>query len=320
MAVFTVIDKEDISILLNNYSIGKLKSFEGILEGVENTNYKIITSKKTYILTIFEKRINESDLPFFINLQNYLSTKNIKCPNPIIDDKNNYINKIKDKSCLLVSFLSGTNQIKEIRNDHCYQVGKLIATIHNETRDFELKRNNTLSITNLQKILDKCKNTKNSLYIELINSIQKELSFLNKNWPSNIPKGIIHADVFIDNIFFTNDKLSGIIDFYFSCYEFYAYELSICINAWCFNKRGFFDKSKFLSIMKGYEEIRKLTKLEINSLPILLKAATIRILITRLHDLLYHTPETYVTPKDPMEYLEILKFHNSNSLIDIYES
>ena len=150
MAVFTVIDKEDISILLNNYSIGKLKSFEGILEGVENTNYKIITSKKTYILTIFEKRINESDLPFFINLQNYLSTKNIKCPNPIIDDKNNYINKIKDKSCILVSFLSGTNQIKEIRNDHCYQVGKLIATIHNETRDFESK---TIKSENIPKKL-----------------------------------------------------------------------------------------------------------------------------------------------------------------------
>lgn len=316
MAVFTIINANDLAKLLKNYNIGKVINFQGILEGVENTNYKITTENDIYILTIFEKRVNEKDLPFFIELQNYLTKKKIKCPKPICDKNNKFINKIKNRSCVIMSFLNGTNKINNIKQDHCYKVGELIANIHSKTKNFKLKRLNSLDLKEIKLILKKCEKINNKLYMGIINDIKKELIFLNKNWPQNIPKGIIHADVFIDNIFFKDKSISGIIDFYFSCYDFYAYELSICINAWCFNKRGFFDKKKYLSIMNGYESIRKLSKKEIASMPILLRGATIRILVTRLHDLLFHKPETFVTPKNPMEYFEILEFHRNNDLIN----
>tara|TARA_B100000989_G_scaffold210157_1_gene159419 strand:- start:306 stop:1259 length:954 start_codon:yes stop_codon:yes gene_type:complete len=315
MAVFTVIDKDDLDLLIEKYEIGKIESFHGILEGVENTNYKIVTSEKKYILTIFEKRVDLKDLPFFIDLQKHLASKNIKCPTPISDKNGNIIQNIKNKKCVLMSFLHGDNQIKNLAKEHCFEVGKLIGKLHINTHDFKSTRKNYLEISELEKITSKCSKLKMKLYSELIEKIETELTFIKKNYPSDLPFGIIHGDAFIDNIFFIEENLSGIIDFYFSCNDFYIYDLSICINAWCFNKRGFFDNKKFNSLIEGYETQRKIQKDEKNNLNIILRLAALRILITRLHDLLFHEPKTYVTPKDPIEFYEILEFHKKNTKI-----
>ncbi len=315
MAVFTVIDKKDIAYLLKKYEIGNLENFQGILEGVENTNYKIQTSKKKFILTIFEKRIDTKDLPFFINLQKHLADKNLKCPIPIANTNDEFIEEIKNKKCVIMSFLEGDNQIKNLNKDHCFEVGKLLGKLHQSTKDFVYKRKNYLSLEKLNEITLKCSKLNMDLYSELIKSIEDEIKFIKSNYPQDLPKGIIHGDIFIDNVFFNNNKISGIIDFYFACVDYYIYDLSICINAWCFNKRGFFDNIKFKSIIDGYENYRKIQENEKNSLNIILRFAAVRILITRLHDLLFHQPKTYVTPKDPIEFFEILSFHKKNTNI-----
>ena len=310
MAVYTSVTKKNLSLFLENYDIGALKDFEGILEGVENTNYKITTSQGVYILTIFEKRVLESELPFFIKLQNYLFDKNIKCPHPIKDRKGESINTLEKKPCVIMSFLSG----KKINNptaNHCYQVGEQLANIHQHTKNFSLTRQNNLHQKFWRNIFEKCQNNNNQ-YNGVLETIEKELQYFEKYWPNDLPKGVIHGDVFKDNVFFVNGSLSGFIDFYFACNDFYAYELAICINAWCFDKNTTFNQAKYKSILLGYETLRTLSPKEFDKLPILLRGATMRILLTRLHDKLHHQKEAYVTPKDPMEYLSILKFHQKN--------
>ena len=315
MAVYTYITKEILLLFLKDYNIGNLESFENILEGVENTNYKIITSQNTFVLTIFEKRVNKQELPFFIKLQKHLSKKNIKCPNPIANKQGQYIQIIQNKPCVIMSFLDG-EKINNVIPHHCYQVGELLANIHKLTNDFNAIRENNLHQTKWMDIFNKCKQAKDYRYNDLFEPIERELIYLKENWPKNLPKGIIHADVFQDNVFFINDSLSGLIDFYFSCNDFYAYELAIGINAWCFDEKVNFDQSKYTSMIKGYELIRNLSSKELIKLPILLRGAAMRFLLTRLHDKLYHQTKSYVTPKNPNEYFSILKFHQNNSLLN----
>ena len=314
MAVYTSISKNTLSSLIDNYDIGLLKNFEGILEGVENTNYKITTSQNVYILTIFEKRMNVHELPFFIKLQNHLSNKNIKCPHPISNRSGQHINTIENKPCVIMSFLSG-QKIENPNTHHCYQIGKQIANIHHHTNDFKLTRNNNLHQSNWRNIFNKCQESQDNRYNGLFKSIDKELEYLDNNWPVNLPEGVIHADVFQDNVFFIKNTLSGLIDFYFACNDFYAYELTICINAWCFDNNVTFDKEKYVAILQGYQKIRTLSHKEIDNFPTLLRGASIRILLTRLHDQLYHPEEAFVKPKNPMEYFNILEYHQNNPIL-----
>ena len=187
MAVFTSISKETLSSFIENYDIGLLENFEGILEGVENTNYKIKTSQDIYILTIFEKRMNFHELPFFIELQNHLSNKNIKCPHPIANKCGQHINTIVNKPCVIMSFLSG-KKIDNPNTHHCFQIGEQLANIHNHTKDFNLIRKNNLQQSSWRKIFNKCKESKDTRYNELFQSIEKELHYLDKNWPNNLQK------------------------------------------------------------------------------------------------------------------------------------
>jgi len=313
MAVYTKITQKILLSFLKNYELGMLVNFKGIQEGVENTNYKITTSKKNYILTIFEKRVNENELPFFIELQNHLSNKNIKCPKPIADQNNNYINKIENKSCVVTSFLPG-KKIEKVTIHHCHQVGEQLAKMHLQTSDFSLTRENSLNQKNWRNIFEKCKKIQHDQYDKLFEIIENNLRILENKWPIGLPKGVIHADVFQDNVFFIDGALSGLIDFYFACNDFYAYELAICINAWCFDKEGSFDQAKYNSIIQGYQNLRKLTLNELKYLDILLIGAAMRFLLTRLHDKLYHNEEAFVNHKDPLEYFKILKYHQ-NSII-----
>ena len=313
MAVYTPITLKDLSKFLSNYNIGKIIKFEGILEGVENTNYKIKTSKGNYILTIFEKRVNKKDLPFFISLQKHLSNKKIKCPKPIPDIENKYIKKFKNKNCVIMSFLKG-KKLKKVSERHCVQLGKELANMHKHTKDFRKKRKNDLSQSNWIELFKICKKNKDKTYNGLLKNIEKELIHLKLNWPKKLPKGVIHADVFQDNVFYIKNDLSGLIDFYFACNDFYAYELAICINAWCFDKKINFDKSKYNNLIKGYQKIRKLSSKELKNLRILSRGAAMRFFLTRLHDQLFHEKNAFVKPKNPMEYYKILSFHQNNNV------
>ena len=314
MAVYTSIDDQNLNIFLKNYNIGELLKYEGILEGVENTNYKITTIENKFILTIFEKRVNEDELPFFIELQHHLSKKNIKCPNPIADKNNNYINVIKEKKSVIMSFLEG-EKLKDVKPNHCLQLGEEIANMHLNTADFNLCRKNNLDQSNWKFILRKCQNTENKKYSQFYKLIEDELMFLEKNWPKNLPSGVIHADIFQDNVFFIKEKLTGLIDFYFACNGYYAYDLAICINAWCFDDNKF-DFDKFTSIMDGYNNLRKLNNDEYKYIQILMRGAAVRFLLTRLHDELFHPKDAFVKPKNPIEYINILKFHQTNKVVN----
>ena len=315
MAVFTNISKNELELFIKDYDIGNLLSFEGILEGIENTNYKILTSKNIYILTIFEKRTEQSELPFFINLQEHLVKKKFLCPKPVEDKNGKIINTLKGKSCVIISYLMG-EKIKKVTEDHCKQVGNIMSLFHLNTKDFKKVRSNKLSYDEWHKIYLKCLSVNSSKFKDCIEIIKIELSFLNKNWPSSLPVGIIHGDVFQDNVFFKNDIFSGLIDFYFSCNDFLSYDIALMVNAWCFDEKNIFNQSKFKILIQGYEKNRLLTKKEMDYLSILLRGASLRILLTRIHDQLFHEKGSFVKPKNPEEYFNILRFHQKNNVKD----
>tara|TARA_Y100001970_G_C14242613_1_gene865850 strand:+ start:285 stop:1241 length:957 start_codon:yes stop_codon:yes gene_type:complete len=313
MAVYSPITKKELIVFLEQYNIGSLIKFEGILEGIENTNYKITTSKDIYILTIFEKRVDKKDLPFFINLKNHLVQKKFLCPKPISNKIGKNINIIKNKSCVLISYLQG-KKVQSVSAKHCEQVGEKLSLLHEYGTDFKHIRENKMNYTQWQNIFSRCKTVKNNEYGNLFNFIERELIFLKENWPNSLPKGVIHADVFQDNVFFIDNNFSGLIDFYFSCTDYYAYDLALTINAWCFDYKRNFSQEKFMSLIKGYKINRNLSNEEIKSLSILSRGAAIRILLTRIHDKIFHTDGAYVEPKNPEEYEKILKFHQKNNL------
>tara|TARA_B100001996_G_scaffold256316_1_gene199220 strand:- start:30 stop:980 length:951 start_codon:yes stop_codon:yes gene_type:complete len=315
MAVFTKLEKKEIEDFLQDYSIGNLISFEGIIKGTENTNYKIITTKNKYILTIFEKRVQPEDLPFFMNLQNELAVHNFDCPLPIKNNKKLIINKFKDKSAVIISFLEGEN-LTNIIPEHCYELGLMIAKFTNITKNLNLSRPNSLNYETWVSIYENFKNINDNSYQEYIEILSKELIFLKNNWPINLPAAIIHADLFIDNILFIKNKISGIIDFYFSCNDFIAYELALTINAWCFNKEGTFNHKNYNSLIMGFNNMSSLNIEEKASMNVLLRGAAVRILVTRLYDKIFHPDDALVKLKDPKEYLNILKWHQKNTEID----
>ena len=313
MAVYSLISKIELETFLQQYDIGSLNSYEAILEGIENTNYKIITSKNTYILTIFEKRVNPNDLPFFINLKNHLAKKKFVCPKPIKNKDGKYINLLNNKYCVIISFLKGVKTSK-VNNEHCKQVGKMLALLHEDSKDFNKKRNNTMNYDQWKNLFLKIQKEKDNQFKIMIPNIHNELSYLKTEWPKNLPRGIIHGDVFQDNVFFKDNQFSGLIDFYFACNDFFAYDIALTINAWCFDDKTNFKNNKFLNLIQGYESLRPLTEIEKKQLSTLLRGAALRILLTRIHDYIFHPDGAYVEPKDPREYHSILQFHQKNNL------
>ena len=314
MAVYTKISNKDIRLINSKFDIDEIKSFQGIKKGIENTNYLLKTKKEKFILTIFEKRVSNKEIPFFMKLMDNLNQSKISCPKPLKDKNENYLIKLKNKTACVVSFLKGKDkQILNINN--CYQVGKIISQMHSITKKLKFSRKNSMGIKNLNPLLKsiKFKSKKNS---NLEKFLIQNLSNIKKNWPSKLPSGIIHGDLFIDNIFFNKDKLSGVIDFYFAANDFFMYEIAICINALCFDKkRNKFkiNKQKVKNLIKGYESVRKITTGEKKSLNILCRGAAIRYLLTRLYDY-SNTPKTaLIQIKDPNEYYQKLITHNNLS-------
>jgi homoserine kinase type II len=310
MAVYTKLEHLEVKLFLEQYNISNFKDYKGIREGVENTNYLIKSSEQDYILTIYEKRVDEKDLPFFIKLLSDLSDNNFPCPKPIANKNNEKINKIKNKNAALVTFLNGKSKNK-ITSEDCFEVGKIAAQLHKITKKFNINRKNNLSIENWQNIFEKTIKQKIDLDESIIKKTRNYLNFLKDKWPKNLPQGTIHADLFPDNIFFIDNKVSGIIDFYFACNDFFAYEIAICINSICFDNNSTFNMAKAKNLINGYSSIRTLTEDEKKYLPILSMGAAMRFFLTRLYDF-YHTDnKADVKIKDPFEYFKKIEFHST---------
>ena len=312
MAVYTKIKKEDIFSINNKFNIEKIVSFQGIKKGIENTNYLLKTKKNKFILTIFEKRVSNKEIPFFMRLMEILHTSNISCPKPLKNKNGSYLIKLRNKTACVVSFLNGKDKIK-LNSKNCFAVGKMIAKIHQATKNIKISRKNSMGIKELGPLLKSIK-FKSKKFANLQKFLTNNLKEIKKNWPSKLPQGVIHGDLFIDNIFFNKDKLSGVIDFYFAANDYFMYEIAICINALCFD----FKKSKFIinkqkvkNLIKGYESIKKISLKEKKSLNILCRGAAIRYLLTRLYDY-SNTPKTaLIQIKDPNEYYQKLITHNN---------
>lgn len=326
MAVFTTLTKSEIEHFISSYSIGELISFEGILQGIDNTNYKIETTKDKYILTIFENRIDPNDLPFFLNFMGHLNLNGIICPTLLaslpeshtdskaiqkmdslrIDNVNSgndelSIFMLHSKPAALFSFLDGRNlTANDITPALCQELGIFLAKMHVAGQKFYMTRENSMSFDAWEERLHRVG--------RLANSYLKILQTLKSKWPENLPSGVIHADLFPDNIFIKDNHIYGVIDFYFSCTDFLVYDLAIVMNAWCFEHQEF-SYQKWLSLLEGYQSIRPLTQGEKDSYQIICQGAVLRFLSSRLHDFTFHDPKNLVTPKEPTEYIQKLEFH-----------
>ncbi|MDC0418307.1 homoserine kinase [Pelagibacteraceae bacterium] len=320
MAVYTKLNEENIKEILSYYSIGVLKEFKGIEEGIENTNYFLLVDNKKFILTIYEKRVKEKDLPFFSDLMTGLNKADFKCPIPIKNKNNETISFFKNKSLMIVSFLEG--KAKNILSpDNCKSLGREVARMHQITKNFKIERQNDLSIGSWRKIFEQVKDKCCSIHKDLPKLINSNLTDVEKNWPDDLPKGIIHADLFNDNIFFKDDKFNGIIDFYFSCNDFYALEIAICFNALCFDglkENLSFNATKAKNFMNGYSQLRELKDSERESIKVLSQGSALRFLLTRVFDAINTVEGAIVKVKDPMEYLVRLEFHKNSKNFEDY--
>tara|TARA_Y100000589_G_scaffold105502_1_gene99981 strand:- start:1521 stop:2474 length:954 start_codon:yes stop_codon:yes gene_type:complete len=310
MAVHTHLSKIEILDILKNYNLGNLKNYEGIKDGIENTNYLINTEKKKIILTIFESRTELTQIPKIFELLNHLNKNGILCPKPIFNKKENLLNSFRYKKYSLFNFLEGTAR-KNWDKNHCYNVGKILGKIHLTNLKFKYKIKNSFGQVSWKKIFNSYFKKSNNKFKNLNTTIYDEISYLESSWPKKLPKSIIHADFFPDNVFFSNQNVTGVIDFYFSCYDLMAYDLAITTNAWCF-KKGKFNKSKFQNLIFGYESVRTLTEHEKKKFNILLRGASLRFLLTRIFDYVYGKQNRFLKKKDPLEYFNILCFHMKN--------
>ena len=317
MAVYTEVTDEELQDFIGAYDVGRLLSFKGIAEGVENSNFLVHTDKASFILTLYEKRVNPDDLPYFLNLMQHLAAKDLSCPTPVPSRDGQLLGTLAGRPAALVTFLEGM-WVKRPRADHCAELGKAMAELHLDGQDYDGFRANALDVTGWRPLFEQCDGRSDSVHLGLGNEITQELDHLEAIWPSKLPNGVIHADLFPDNVFFLGDKLSGLIDFYFACNDAFAYDIAICLNAWCFEKDNAFNVTKARALLKGYTSVRPLSNEEYGALPTLCRGAALRFLLTRLYDWLSVPEGALVTPKDPMEYLKKLRFHQSVETAEAY--
>jgi homoserine kinase type II len=308
MAVYTDVGDADVEEFLKFYDLGALLSFKGIAEGVENSNFLLRTDAGSFILTLYEKRVLEADLPFFLGLMEYLAERGISCPLPVKGRDGQTLRRIAGRPAALVSFLEGI-WIRRPQSHHCAAVGRALAGMHEAGGGFPLARVNALSLEGWHDLFDMSRARADTVEPDLAALVAAELAFLDSAWPRRLPHGVIHADLFPDNVFFLQNRLSGLIDFYFACNDLFAYDLAVCLNAWCFEADKSFNVTKGRALIRAYEEVRPLELGEREALPILARGAALRFLLTRLYDWLTVPAGALVTPKDPLEYLKKLRFH-----------
>ena len=311
MAVYTQISIDELNVFLSKYNIDNINEFSGIKGGTSNSNYLLTADNKKFILTIFEERTNQENLPFYFDLMNHLNAHDIKCPEVIKDKQGNFSNSIKQKHAVITSFLTGSS-LEKIKPIHCSNLGLTIAKMHNASEKLNIKRENELGFDKLGIIIEKLKGYKKHIDDEKLKFIEDEFLFLSREINKDLPSGIIHADLFPDNIFFEENNLTGIIDFYFSCNDFYAYEIAICLNAWCFeDSNNEFNPTKAKYLLGSYNQERKFSNEEVEALPLLARASALRYLLTRLLDFYSHEDSDLILKKDPNEYISKLRFHQS---------
>lgn len=308
MAVYTDISEDELKTFLTQYDAGELMSYKGIAEGVENSNFLLHTTKAPYILTLYEKRVDRNDLPFFLGLMQHLADRGLSCPLPVPRKDGAQLGELAGRPAALISFLEGM-WLRKPEARHCRDVGEALARMHLAGAGFEIRRENALSVSGWRPLWDKSVEGADAVEAGLTAEIPAELDFLEAHWPKDLPSGVIHADLFPDNVFFLNDRLSGLIDFYFACNDYLVYDLAVCINAWCFEKDCSFNLTKGMEMIAGYQSVRPLSAAEIEALPILARGSALRFFLTRLYDWIMTPPGAMVTKKDPKEYLRKLRFH-----------
>jgi len=310
MAVYTDVTADDLNEFLAGYDIGELLAYKGIAEGVENSNFLLHTGAGNFILTLYEKRVAEQDLPFFLALMEHLAGRGITCPQPVKNRQGGMLGRLAGRPAAIVTFLDGL-WIRRPSASHCAAVGEALARLHLAGADFGKRRENALGIESWHALYAHAKDRGDSVRPGLCAEIARELDALDKSWPRNLPLGVIHADLFPDNVFFLGDKLSGLIDFYFACTDTLAYDVAICLNAWCFEADHSFNVTKGRALLKSYANVRALSGQERAALPVLARGAAVRFLLTRLIDWLAVPNGALVKPKDPLEYYRKLRFHQS---------
>ncbi len=319
MAVYTDITNEELDALLREYEIGDALSCKGIAEGVENSNFLLHTQTGFYILTLYEKRVNKDDLPFFLGLMEHLAEEGFVSPTPIATKTGETLTEVAGRPAAIISFLEGRS-VRRPTPDHCAFLGDTLAKMHLAAANFQIERPNTLSVHSWRALFNDCLSNPQDTSIKQseISEIEAELSFLEGQWPSNLPTGVIHADLFPDNIFFLNDQVSGVIDYYFACNDFLIYDLAICINAWCFETDASFNITKARKMLKAYGKVREISEAELEALPLLCRGAALRFYLTRLYDWLNQIEGALVKPKNPAEYLKKIRFLQDVKTVSAY--
>lgn len=308
MAVYTEVTDEDLDSFVAQYDLGSVLSCKGIAEGVENSNFLLVTDSGPFILTLYEKRTRREDLPFFLGLMEHLSTRGIACPLPVHGRDGEALRELCGRPAAIVTFLTGMWP-RRIHPSHCGQLGAALAGLHLAGTGFALVRPNALGPAGWTELFGACRARADEVRSGLAVALEAELEALSAHWPRDLPAGVIHADLFPDNVFFRGDELSGLIDFYFACNDFLAYDLAVCINAWCFEPDGDFNATKARLLLSSYRRVRPLGGEELAALPWLCRGSAIRFLLTRLYDWLNHPAGAFVRPKDPLEYFRKLRFH-----------
>lgn len=310
MAVYTDIPEGELGAFLKEYPVGNLLSYKGIAEGTENSNFLLHTSTGAFILTLYEKRVDRSDLPFFLGLMEHLARKGISCPLPVHRRDGALMGELAGRPAALITFLEGM-WMRRPTVTHCREVGRALAAMHLAGADFPLERPNALAIDGWRKLWDGARPRADEVEKGLVREVDADFEVLARDWPSSLPAGVIHADLFPDNVFFLGEKLSGLIDFYFACNDFYAYDVATCINAWCFEKDHSFNLTKGTALLAGYQSVRPLSDVEKQAMPVLARGSALRFMLTRLYDWLTIPDGALVQKRDPLEYIRKLRFHRA---------
>jgi len=317
MAVYTEVADDQLDAFLAEYDIGEAVSCKGIAEGVENSNYMLATSRGTYFLTLYEKRVDPRDLPFFLGLMDHLAARGVPCPTPVHGRDGSALRTLADRPAAITTFLRGLWP-RRITVEHCGPVGEALARLHLAGAGFERTRPNALSVAGWRPLLDAARERAHEVVPGLADELAADLVILECDWPRGLPAGVIHADLFQDNVLFLHETLSGVIDFYFACNDLLAYDVAICLNAWCFEPDRSFNVTKARALLQAYDRVRKLSDDERRFLPLLARGSALRFLLTRLYDWVHTPADALVKRKDPLEYLAYLRFHRSASSLKDY--
>ncbi len=301
MAVYTDITEADLDPLLSRFGLGAALTFKGIAEGVENSNFFLETEAGRFILTLYERRVREHDLPFFVELMHWLAGRGFPCPTPQADKNGQMLQRIRDKPAALVSFLNGVS-VSRPTPRHCREAGGGLARLHLAGEGFQGRRENTLGVHTWAGLFKGQETSADTLTPGLAKAVAADLETLAAAWPTNLPSGVIHADFFPDNVFFVRGRFAAAIDFYFACNDALAYDVAVCLVSWCFDADSQFKPDHARALLAGYEAVRPLEPVERQHLGVLAMGAAMRFFLTRLIDWTSTPAGALVKPKDPLEY------------------